>query len=128
MATNNLFPAEKVVLAKALRKSFSDAQQDILKSTHMSNDWLLEKMREAQEENRLFRKLVDEIQEENEGCVEYRVEQAESPVIDGKEHPDFRVVLYVNGEWLNEWGVLWSKSKATEVSNQLNKKGEIKLK
>ena len=54
--------------------------------------------------------------------IEYRVEQAKSPIINGTEHPDFRVVLYVNGEWENEWGNLWSKSKATGVANRLNKK------
>jgi bifunctional DNA-binding transcriptional regulator/antitoxin component of YhaV-PrlF toxin-antitoxin module len=56
----------KIMIAKALRKSFNDAQQDILKSTYMSNDWLLKRLREAQEEHRLFRKLADEIKEENE--------------------------------------------------------------
>ena len=61
---------QKIMIAKALRKSFNDAQQDILKSTYMSNDWLLKRMREAQEEHRLFRKLADEIKEENED--EYR--------------------------------------------------------
>jgi hypothetical protein len=61
---------QKIMIAKALRKSFNGAQQDILKSTYMSNDWLLKRMREAQEEHRLFRKLADEIKEENEG--EYR--------------------------------------------------------
>ena len=61
---------QNIMIAKALRKSFNDAQQDILKSTYMSNDWLLKKMREAQEEHRLFRKLADEIKEENED--EYR--------------------------------------------------------
>ena len=45
-----------------------------------------------------------------------------SPFIDGKEYPDFRVVLYVNGEWENEWGNLWSKGKAAEVAKRLNKR------
>lgn len=57
---------QKIMIAKALRKSFNDAQQDILKSTYMSNDWLLKRMREAQEEHRLFRDIVEDIQEENE--------------------------------------------------------------
>ena len=61
---------QKIMIAKALRKSFNDAQQDILKSTQMSNDWLLKRMREAQEEHSLFRKLADEVREENED--EYR--------------------------------------------------------
>jgi len=61
---------QKIMIAKALRKSFNDAQQDILKSTYMSNDWLLKRMREAQEEHRLFRDIVEDIQEENED--EYR--------------------------------------------------------
>ncbi len=54
--------------------------------------------------------------------IEYKVEQRRSSVISGKEYPDFRVVLYVNGEWENEWGNLWSKSKAAGVANRLNKK------
>ena len=57
---------QKIMIAKALRKSFNDAQQDILKSAYMSNDWLLKRMREAQEEHRLFRDIVEDIQEENE--------------------------------------------------------------
>jgi hypothetical protein len=57
---------QKIMIAKALRKSFNDAQQDILKSSYMSNDWLLKRMREAQEEHRLFRDIVEDIQEENE--------------------------------------------------------------
>jgi len=53
--------------------------------------------------------------------IEYRVEQAKSSMINGTEYPDFRVVLYVNGEWENEWGNLWSKGKATKVAKRLNK-------
>lgn len=52
--------------------------------------------------------------------IEYRVEQRRSPFIDGKEYPDFRVALYANGEWKNEWGNLWSKKKADEVAKRLN--------
>ncbi len=54
--------------------------------------------------------------------IKYKVEQRRSTVISGKKYPDFRVALYVNGEWENEWGNLWSKSKATEVANRLNKR------
>tara|TARA_R110002110_G_scaffold123361_1_gene300095 strand:- start:264 stop:482 length:219 start_codon:yes stop_codon:yes gene_type:complete len=61
---------QKIMIAKVLRKSFNDAQQETLKSGYMSNEWLLKRMREAQEEHRLFRDIVEEIQEENED--EYR--------------------------------------------------------
>jgi hypothetical protein len=61
---------QKIVIAKSLRKSFNDAQQETLKSGYMSNEWLLKRMREAQEEHRLFRDIVEDIQEENE--EEYR--------------------------------------------------------
>jgi hypothetical protein len=52
--------------------------------------------------------------------IEYRVEQRGSPLISGKEYPDFRVALYANGEWKNEWGNLWSKKKADDVAKRLN--------
>ena len=52
--------------------------------------------------------------------IEYRVEQRGSALISGKEYPDFRVALYVNGKWENEWGNVWSKSRADEVAKRLN--------
>lgn len=56
-----------------------------------------------------------------ENIWEYRVENR-GPAFcgDGVTRPDFRVVLYINGEWDNEWGVLWSKEKATEIANRKN--------
>ncbi len=30
------------------------------------------------------------------------------------ELPDFRVVLYVDGEWVNEWDGLWTEQQAIE--------------
>ncbi len=54
--------------------------------------------------------------------IEYKVEDRGAFVIDGKTIPDFRVVLYVNGEWENEWDGGWDKRKATGVANRLNKK------
>lgn len=52
--------------------------------------------------------------------IKYKVEQRRSPLIDGKESTDFRVALYVNGKWENEWGNLWSKSKADGIAKRLN--------
>tara|TARA_R100001163_G_scaffold25242_1_gene20808 strand:+ start:3128 stop:3313 length:186 start_codon:yes stop_codon:yes gene_type:complete len=54
--------------------------------------------------------------------IEYKVEDRGAFVIDGKTIPDFRVVLYVNGEWENEWDGGWDKRKATEIAARLNNK------
>lgn len=52
---------------------------------------------------------------------EYRVEDRGSfKVACGKKLPDFRVVLYVNGEWENEWDGGWTKEKATDIANRKN--------
>lgn len=52
--------------------------------------------------------------------VEYRVEDR-GPILlpNGKELPDFRVVLYVNGQWENEWDGAWTFSRASELANRL---------
>ena len=34
--------------------------------------------------------------------------------------PDFRVVLYVDGEWVNEWDGLWTEQQAIEKANLMN--------
>ncbi len=52
--------------------------------------------------------------------IEYRVEDRGAFVVEGQEIPDFRVVLYVNGEWENEWDNGWSEQKATEIADRLN--------
>ena len=57
--------AQKIVVAKALRTSFNQIQRDVLKSTYMNDDYLIENIRRAQEENKLFQKLVAEIKEES---------------------------------------------------------------
>ena len=54
--------------------------------------------------------------------IEYRVEdRGFFKVADGTEYPDFRVVLYVNGEWENEWDNGWDKSKAEAIADRMNK-------
>ena len=52
---------------------------------------------------------------------EYRVEDR-GPILcgDGVTRPDFRVVLYVNDKWENEWDGLWSEERATEIANRKN--------
>ena len=52
---------------------------------------------------------------------EYKVEKREPLIISGKEYPDFRVVLYVDGEWINEWDGAWSERKATEIASLMKK-------
>ncbi len=37
------------------------------------------------------------------------------------ELPDFRVVLYVDGEWIHEWEGFWTEQQATEKANLMNK-------
>lgn len=51
----------------------------------------------------------------------YKVEKRKPIVINGKEYPDFRVVLYVRGEWVNEWDGKWSENKANSIADSLNK-------
>ena len=58
-----------------------------------------------------------------QNVYEYRVENR-GPAFcgDGVTRPDFRVVLYINGNWENEWDGLWSEEKATEIANRKNNK------
>jgi|DEB0MinimDraft_6_1074348.scaffolds.fasta_scaffold19083_5 hypothetical protein len=56
-------------------------------------------------------------------AIEYRVEdRGPFQVADGTEHPDFRVVLYVDGEWVNEWDNAWDQPRAQAVADRMNKK------
>ena len=57
---------QKTIAAKALRKSFNDAQSDLLRESYMSDEYLIERLREAQQQYKCFRLLVDEIKEEDE--------------------------------------------------------------
>tara|TARA_R110000765_G_scaffold146713_1_gene249130 strand:+ start:247 stop:474 length:228 start_codon:yes stop_codon:yes gene_type:complete len=57
--------------------------------------------------------------------IEYRAEDRGAFVVEGREIPDFRVVLYVNGEWENEWDNGWSERKATEIADRLNNTKEM---
>ena len=54
---------EQVTIAKALRSSFNNIQSDILKSSYLDNSSLIEMVRRAQEEHRLFNQIVNEIKE-----------------------------------------------------------------
>ena len=52
---------------------------------------------------------------------EYRVEDRGSFICgDGvTELPDFRVVLYIDGDWENEWDGGWTEPQATKKANLL---------
>ena len=56
---------QKIIAAKAIRRSFNDAQRSLLKDSFMDDDYLIERLREAQEQYKCFRMLVDEIREED---------------------------------------------------------------
>jgi len=47
--------------------------------------------------------------------IEFRVEDRNTPE-KAKYGTDFRVVLYVNGEWENEWDNWWSLEQAEEIA------------
>ena len=47
--------------------------------------------------------------------VEYRVEDRTK-----KKYPDFRVVMYINGEWYNEWDNGWSEEEANAIADRYN--------
>lgn len=57
---------QKITTAKALRNSFNQAQSELIKSSYMGDEYLLEKIRAAQDEYRLFHQLVDEIKDLNQ--------------------------------------------------------------
>jgi ribosome recycling factor len=57
---------QKIIAAKAIRRSFNEAQRSLLKDSFMSDDYLIERLREAQDQYKCFRMLVDEIKEEDE--------------------------------------------------------------
>ena len=53
--------------------------------------------------------------------VEYRVEDRGSFVTEsGKSYPDFRVVMYIDGEWKNEWDDGWSEKQANAIADRAN--------
>jgi|DEB0MinimDraft_6_1074348.scaffolds.fasta_scaffold38678_2 hypothetical protein len=47
--------------------------------------------------------------------IEFRVEDRNTPE-KAKYGTDFRVVLYVNGEWEHEWDNWWSLEQAEEIA------------
>ena len=57
---------KRVVMAKALRKAFSQAQRDLVKETYWSDETLVEMVREAQEHYKMFNELMDELRKEDE--------------------------------------------------------------
>ena len=57
---------QKITAAKALRKSFNQAQSDLISNSYNSDEYLLKKIRAAQDEYSLFSQLVDEIKEEDQ--------------------------------------------------------------
>ena len=57
---------QKIIAAKALRSSFNATQRDLMQRSYSSDESLLRDLREAQEQYKCFRLLVDEIKEENE--------------------------------------------------------------
>ncbi len=58
----------------------------------------------------------------------YKVEDRGSRFLcDGAiELPDFRVVLYVDGEWVNEWDGHWTEQQATDKANIMNDRNGLK--
>ena len=56
---------------------------------------------------------------------EYKVEDRGTFKIKDMVFPDFRVVLYIDGEYENEWDGGWSKRKATEKANLWNNAQKI---
>ena len=55
-----------VTIAKALRSSFNNIQSEILKSSHLDDSSLIDMVRRAQDEHRLFHEFVDEIKAADE--------------------------------------------------------------
>lgn len=55
----------KIVIAKSLRKSFNETQNNLLRDHYMSDEYLMPKLREAQAEYKEFKRLVDEIELED---------------------------------------------------------------
>ena len=56
---------------------------------------------------------------------EYKVEDRGTFKIKDMVFPDFRVVLYIDGEYENEWDGAWSKRKATVKANLWNEQQRI---
>ena len=59
--TNTLSISEKVIVAKALRTSFCAIQGDMLKTSYMSDKYLVEQIKKAQEDYKIFDLLTNEI-------------------------------------------------------------------
>ena len=56
---------KRVVVAKALRKSFNQTQRDLMKETFWGDEELVKMVREAQEQFTMFHELMDELRAED---------------------------------------------------------------
>ena len=56
---------KRVVIAKALRKAFCQAQRDLVKETYWGDEALVDMVREAQEQFKMFNELTDELRKED---------------------------------------------------------------
>ena len=56
---------KRVVMAKALRKAFNQAQQDLIKETFWGDENIVEMVREAQEQYKMFDELMNELRRED---------------------------------------------------------------
>jgi len=51
----------KLVIAKALRKSFNAIQSELLTQSYMSDEYLVEQVREMQLQHAEFRRMADDL-------------------------------------------------------------------
>lgn len=63
----------KVLIAKALRKSFQATQSELLKCSYYDNERLAEMVRTIQEEYKQFNKIVEEIKESDRELYEKEI-------------------------------------------------------
>jgi hypothetical protein len=64
---------EKIRIAKALRASFCAIQRDMLKTSYMSDEYLIGKVRQMQADYQIFSRLTDEIEKSDPDLYEKEI-------------------------------------------------------
>ena len=76
---------DKIRIAKALRASFCAIQRDMLKTSYMPDEFIVEEIRKAQADYQIFSRLTDEIEKSDPdlydkeivGSVRFNIEKSD---------------------------------------------------
>ncbi len=64
---------EVIIMAKALRAAYSNTQSNLLKETYMGDEYLAKKVREMQDQYKVFKDLCKKIETEDRASYEEHI-------------------------------------------------------